>query len=76
MQCLVLGGLPINQPQEREPFPMAMVRQAHGQDFALGNLQRGKQGRGAMPLIVMRHRSTTAFLEGVSLPLIRPYRNT
>ncbi len=42
MERLVLRRLLINQPQERQPFLMAMPGQAGGEDFALGQLERGE----------------------------------
>ncbi len=64
VQGFVLGDLLVEQPQKRQPFLVAMARQARGDDGALGDIQRGKQGGGPMPFIIMGHRATAAFLEG------------
>ena len=57
MQGLVLWRLVINQPQELQPFRVAMVRETRGDDFPFSDIQGRKQGGGAMPLIIMRHPS-------------------
>jgi len=64
MERFVRGRLSINEPQEFQPFRMAMARETGGDDGAFGHIQRGKQGGGAMAFIVMRHRPTSALLEG------------
>ena len=60
MQGFVLGGLSINQPQEGEPFRVAMARETRGDDFPFCDIQGRKEGRGAMPFIVMRQGPTPA----------------
>ena len=63
MQGLVLGCLVINHPKEFQPLRVAMAREARGDDFPFRDIQCGKQGGGAMPLIVMRHGPTAALLQ-------------
>ena len=44
-----------------------MAGEARGEDIALGDFQRGKQGRGAMPLVIMGYRPTPALLAALAL---------
>ncbi len=41
VQGFVLGDLSVEHPQKRQPFLVAMARQARGDDTALGDIQRG-----------------------------------
>ncbi len=63
MERLVLRRLLINQPQERQPFLMAMPGPAGGEDFALGHLERGEARGGPLPVRVMPQRPTAALPE-------------
>ena len=42
-------------------MPMAVV--AHGNYRTIERVEGRKQGRGAIPLVIVRHRSTAAFLQ-------------
>ena len=42
MKGLVLGGLPINQPQEGQPLCVAMARETRGDDLSFGHIKGGK----------------------------------
>ncbi len=64
MHRLALGDLAINQTQEAQPFLMPMARQARGDDRALRDMQGGKEGGGAMPLVIVRHRAAAPRLQG------------
>ena len=64
MQGLALGDLAINQTKECQPFLVTMAWQARGDDRALRDMQGGKEGGGAMPLVIVRHRAAAPRLQG------------
>ena len=63
MQCVVLGGFPIDLAQEGEPFVMTVTRVAASNDRAVERIQCGKERRGAMTLVVVGQRPRTALLQ-------------
>jgi len=63
MQCFVLGGFPIDLAQEGEPFVMTVTMVAASNDRAVERVQCGKQGCGAMTLVVVGQRYRTALLQ-------------
>src|SRR5690242_14396557 len=48
--------------EKADELLMAMVLHAAADDLALQDVERGKQGRGAMPLVIMRHCRAAALL--------------
>ena len=49
--------------EEADELLMPVLLHAASEDGAVKDVQRGKQGHGAMPLIVVRHRAAAAFLQ-------------
>src|SRR5689334_12665797 len=57
------GKFAIDATQEVQKFLVAMATIALADDFALQKLKRREQTRGAMALVVMRHRTHPALLQ-------------
>jgi hypothetical protein len=58
----VLRRLPIDGPQEAQELVMAVALHALSDHRTGGDIQRGKQGGGPMPLVVVRHGASPALL--------------
>src|SRR6185295_12517212 len=56
-------GLLVNKSQEFEPLLMSMSWHAGANDFAVQNVERGKQRGGSVALVVMSHGASAPFLE-------------
>ena len=54
----------IDHPQKAKPPLMAMPVIAHGDDAAVQGVESRKQGRRAVALVIVRHRSAAALLQG------------
>src|ERR1700730_15807032 len=62
MQIEMGGGLAINFFEEGQELVCSMAGQTFADDFAGRDVERGKQRRGAVALIIMGHGSGAAFL--------------
>lgn len=63
MQDSLAGKLPVDTAQETKKLlmPVALVKVAD--DFALQQIERGEQGGGSIPFVVVRQGTATAFLQ-------------
>ena len=52
----------VNEPQELQPFLMAVLVHAGSDDGAVQYIQCGKQRRRAMAFVIMSHRLAATFL--------------
>src|SRR5258708_23894765 len=52
----------IDHTQEAEPLLMTVLLLAQAEDLAIGGVERSKQGRRSIALIVVRHGCTAALL--------------
>jgi hypothetical protein len=66
MKVKALGRLSIDGAQELKEFLMAMTRQALANHFPIESIQSGKEGRGSVALVVMRHSFRQSSLHGQS----------
>ena len=55
---------PLDLTEESQEFLMPMARHAFVEDLASGHVQSSEEGRGTVTFVVMRHRSSTPFLQG------------
>ena len=55
-------GLAIDLVEKADEFLMPVARHALADDPALQHVERGEQGRRAVPLVVVRHRPAAALL--------------
>jgi len=55
MEVEIGRGVMVDQLQKAQELAVSMARHAGPNDLAIEHIQRRKQGRGAMALIVMRH---------------------
>jgi hypothetical protein len=62
MDDLAGGNVGFDRIEKANELLMAMALHAAADDLAFQDVERGKQGRGAMPLVVMRHRRAAALL--------------
>lgn len=63
MQLLSGGSAAVQNPQKAEPFLMTVPLRAHADHLAVERVQRGKQRRRTVALVVVRHRSGPAALQ-------------
>ena len=63
VQVEALVGVAMDDAQEAQKLLMAVPLHAGAQHRAGRHIESGKQGRGAMPFIVMGHRAGAALLE-------------
>ena len=56
------GDVGLNRIEKANELLMAMALHAAPDDLAFQDVERGKQGRGAMPLVIMRHCRVAALL--------------
>src|SRR3984893_7756155 len=63
MQIEMGGGLACNLLEEGQELVCPMANQTFADDFAGRDVERGKQRRGAVALIIMGHGSGAAFLQ-------------
>jgi hypothetical protein len=64
MQLPVLRKFPVQAPQKFQPFVMAMPGVTLAYDLAVQDAQCRKKRRPAIALVIVRHSSTPALLEG------------
>ena len=62
MQIQVRWKRKVQPPQESQEFLMAVAWHTFAHHCPLQNIQRRKQGRGAVALVVVCHRSASALL--------------
>ena len=60
MEITFLRRLPVDGPQEAQELLMAVALHALPDHRASGDIERGKQGSGAMALVVVRHGARSA----------------
>src|SRR6266478_5763109 len=58
------GNVGLDRIEKPYELLMAMALHTATDDLAFQDVERGKQGGGAMPLVVMRHCRATALLDG------------
>jgi hypothetical protein len=63
VQLLVPGGVAIDLAQEAQPLLVTMFRLALANDSPIERVQRGKQRRHTMSLVIMGHRLSAASLQ-------------
>jgi hypothetical protein len=57
-----IWGLAVDLVEEADEFLMPVAAHTLSDDPALQHVERGKQCRGTIPLVVVRHRSAAALL--------------
>ena len=64
MKIQVFGRVAVDGLEKLQPLLMPVARRSLGQDLAIEIIQRGKEGNGAMPVIVMRARGQVPLAQG------------